>query len=79
MVKKAGKRPRRRTAKHRRALRKRRATYRAKRQRGGSGDIPDDLNTVVVRRDGNDIDSVETPVSKEVFDEESTASPEAAV
>ena len=43
---------------------------------GGAGDIPDDLNVVVGRRDGNDIDSVETPVSKALFDEDSIASPD---
>jgi hypothetical protein len=52
----------------RRALRRRRLTRRVK-QRGGTGDIPNDLNTVVDHRDGNDIDSVVTPMSMEKFDE----------
>jgi len=59
-----------------RSLRRRRVTRRQK-QKGG--DIPDDLNTIVDYRDGNDIDSVTTPISKEVFDNNSTASPEVAV
>ena len=59
----------------RRALRRRRITR--KRQQGG--EIPDDLNTIVDYRDGNDIDSVATPMSKEVFDETSTAAPETAI
>ena len=62
--------------KSRRALRRRRITRRAKRQAGGN--IPDDENTLVSMRDGNDPDSVETIVSKAKFDEVSTASPEAA-
>jgi hypothetical protein len=43
------------------------------------GDIPDDENTLISMRDGNDPDSVETLVSKAKFDEVSTASPEDAV
>lgn len=72
-------RKRKQTRKSRRALRRRRITRRAKRQRGGDGNIPDDNNARVSMRDGNDIDSVETVVSKPVFDDLSSADPEAAL
>jgi len=70
----------RKTRKSRRALRRRRITRRAKRlsQKGGS-DIPEDDNARISMRNGNDIDSVETVVSKPLFDSISTADPEAAV
>jgi len=61
----------------RRSLRRRRITRRAKRQSGG--EIPNDANTVISMRNGNDIDSVETLVSEPVFNEISTASPEEAI
>jgi hypothetical protein len=61
----------------RRVLRRRRITRRAKRQAGG--DIPNDANTVISMRDGNDIDSVETLVSEPLFNDISTAAPEDAV
>jgi len=60
-----------------RALRRRRITRRSKRQLGGT--IPDDENTLVSMRDGNDPDSVETVMSKAKFDQASTASPDAAI
>ena len=63
----------------RRALRRRRLTRRL-RQKGGTGDIPDVLNTVVDHRDGSDIDSVATPMSMEKFDEvNASANPDEAV
>lgn len=67
----------------RRALRRRRVTrkerrkvYKTRKQRGG--ELPNDMNTIVDYRDGNDIDSVSTPVSREMFETVSTASPESA-
>jgi hypothetical protein len=62
----------------RRTLRRRRITRRARRekQKGGDGNIPNDDATVIVRRNGNDIDSVETPVSEPVFEQMSTAAPD---
>jgi len=71
-------RSRKSSRKSRRSLRRRRVTRRAKRQRGGDGDIPDDQNVLVSMRDGNDPDSVETVVSKAKFDEVSRAPAEAA-
>lgn len=61
----------------RRSLRRRRITRRAKRQSGG--EIPNDKNTVISMRDGNDIDSVETLVSEPLFKDISTADPNSAV
>ena len=71
----------RKSRKLRRALRRRRITRRARREKqaGGDGNIPNDDATVIVRRNGNDIDSVETPVSEPVFEEMSTAAPEKSV
>jgi hypothetical protein len=43
------------------------------------GDIPNDDNALISMRDGNEIDSVETVVSKPLFDRISTADPESAV
>jgi len=69
---------RRKTRKARRALRRRRITRRQRRSQLG-GNIPDDENARISMRDGNDIDSVETVVSKPLFDRLSTADPDAAV
>lgn len=55
-----------------------------KRQRGGSGDLPNDLATVVVAPPGGDAnsgspDAVATPQSMEVYEENSSADPNEAV
>jgi hypothetical protein len=54
---------------------------RTKRQRGGSGDLPNDLATVVVAPPGGDAnsgspDAVATPQSMEVYEENSSADPD---
>ena len=53
-------------------------------QRGGSGDLPNDLATVVVAPPGGDAnsgspDAVATPQSMEVYEENSSADPNEAV
>lgn len=72
------------TKRSRRGKKGKRALRRTKRQRGGSGDLPNDLATVVVAPPGGDAnsgspDAVATPQSMEVYEENSSADPDEAV
>lgn len=74
------------TRKHSRRARKnkRRSRRLRRKQRGGDGNIPSDMNTVVTAPPGGDAqsgdpDSVATPQSLATFEENSSADPDKSV
>lgn len=74
------------TRKHSRRARKnkRRSRRLRRKQRGGDGNIPSDMNTVVTAPPGGDAqsgdpDSVATPQSLSTFEENSSADPDKPV